>query len=82
MTVQSAGTAAEFSWRRRDWESVAGARYGTPRPPRAFAVCDPLDAGRAAAIAPAAPAVSLSSIPSFPRFSPPPIRGDQRDVLD
>ena len=69
MTVQNRrGTAAEFFVASETGRVLRGARYGTPRPPRAFAVCDPLDAGRAAAIAPAAPAVSLSFNPFFPKI--------------
>jgi len=61
------GTATEFFVAAETGQVLRGARYGVPAPPRAFAVCDPLDCGRAAATAPAAAAVSLSFNPFFPK---------------
>lgn len=69
MTVRNRhGTAAEFFVASETGRVLRGARYGAPPPPRSFAVCDPLDAGRSAAPAPFAAAVSLSFNPFFPKI--------------
>ena len=67
VVVNRAGLASEFFVATESGRVLRGARYGVAPLPRAFALCDPLEPGRGAAVAPMNAAVSISFNPVFER---------------